>query len=878
MRRVTLQDGGLWRGVRQAVFVGAPRRAARVWIGLLLEALCWPVLAGAPPASITVVLDDNYPPYVFRDASGQLQGLLVDSWALWQRKTGIEARLLAMDWGKAQAVMAARQADLIDTLFKTPERERLYLFSRPYADLDVVIAHDREIGGVGTPHTLRGFAVGVKDGDACISYLKARGVDQLRPYPSYQALIEAAGRDELKVFCIDRAPASHLLYEAGLNSRFRFSPPLYTGQFHRAVHRDSADLLVRVERGFEAFQPEERKEIERKWLGDEIDPPWRAYARHVVTGLWIAVGAMLLLVLWNLSLRRTVAARTADLVASERRYHSVFEMANDAILILAGPAVIDCNEKAVALYGLPREGLVGAHFDALAPSGQPTGQDSVLEAARRCEQALDGRPQNFVWQLRRGDGALVDTEATLSRFDTPNRPLLQVMLRDLTEARRAEAEITRLAYFDPLTQLPNRQQLYNRLAQALVEAGRHGTLGGVLLFDLDQFRTLNDTRGHREGDRLLAEVARRLADGVGREGFLARPGGDEFVVVMENLGHDPGTAATRVEALGQRLLASVAQPFHWPEFDHQCTASAGATLFRGFDESADELLKRADAAMYRAKHAGRSLFCFYDPAVQAALEARAALESELRQALPQDQLELHYQAQVDVGGRVVGAEALLRWRHPQRGLVEPGHFIAFAEESGLIVPIGHWVIETACARLAAWALRPETRDLYLSVNVSVRQFRQPDFVDQLRGVLAREAIAPGRLKLELTESLVLDNTAEAIDKMHAIRELGVGFAMDDFGTGYSSLSYLKRLPFDQLKIDQSFVRDLASDSNDAVIVRTIIGMADNLGLAVIAEGVETEAQRQFLLSHGCTGFQGYLFDRPRPAAEFEADLTGPARA
>jgi len=260
--------------------------------------------------------------------------------------------------------------------------------------------------------------------------------------------------------------------------------------------------------------------------------------------------------------------------------------------------------------------------------------------------------------------------------------------------------------------------------------------------------------------------------------------------------------------------------------------------------------------------------------VQAALEARAQLESELRQALPQGQFELHYQAQVDAAGRVVGAEALLRWRHPTRGLVTPARFIPFAEDSGLIVPIGYWVVETACAHLAAWAERPETRDLYLSVNVSARQFRQPDFVSQLKDLLERSRIDPRRLKLELTESLVVDNSAEAIAKMNAVKALGVGFAMDDFGTGYSSLAYLKRLPLDQLKIDQSFVRDLATNPSDAVIVQTIIGMALNLGLDVVAEGVETEEQRDFLLRHGCTGFQGFLFGRPVPVAEFEASLGG----
>jgi diguanylate cyclase (GGDEF)-like protein/PAS domain S-box-containing protein len=826
----------------------------------------------ALPERITVVLDDNYPPYSFRDASGQLQGILKDSWELWQQKTGVAVDLRAMDWAEARAVMAAGQADVIDTLFRTPEREGIYDFSAPYADLDVVIAFDGDLGGIRDAGSLRGFAVGVKAGDACIEYLRGQGVDQLRPYPSYQEMVRAAARTELKVFCIDKPPASYLLYQAGLERRFRFTEALFKGQFHRAVKEGDAATLALVERGFGRFRPDEIEAIRERWLGSAVEAPWRDYGRYLMQGLWIGGLAVLLLGLWNLALRRTVAARTAALAEGEQRYRSLFELANDAILIMDGMRAIDCNDRALRLYGCRREDLIGRQPVDFAPAEQPDGEGSATASSRLVKLALAGEPQILPWVARRADGGLVDVEVSLSRFGPPGQPLLQAVVRDLSEHKRAQAEITRLSYYDPLTQLPNRQHLYDRLGHALADSRRHGGLGAVLLFDLDHFRTLIDTRGPREGDRLLAEVARRLALNAGPDGYLARSGGDEFVVVLEDLGGDAGYAATLAESVGRRLLSAIAEPYLMPGHQHECTASAGVTLFRGFDETADELLKRADAAMYRAKTAGRNLLSFYDPAVQAALEARAQLESELRLALPQGQFELHYQPQVDAAGRVVGAEALLRWHHPQRGLVAPGQFIPFAEESGLIVPIGYWVLETACARLAAWADRPGAGHVYLSVNVSARQFRQPDFVSQLKGLLERSRIDPGRLKLELTESLVVDNSAEAIAKMNAVKSLGVGFAMDDFGTGYSSLAYLKSLPLDQLKIDQSFVRDLATDPSDAVIVQTIIGMALNLGLDVVAEGVETVEQRAFLLQHGCTGFQGYLFGRPVPAGEFEAGL------
>ena len=848
------------------------RRLPLFCLALLLWVVM-PARAEVPlPDHITVVLDDNYPPYSFRDDAGELQGLLKDSWALWQKKTGVAVRLQAMDWGRAREVMAAGGADVIDTMFRTPERDQHYDFSAPYADLDVVIVFDGSLGGLGDPRSLRGFAIGVKAGDACIEYLRGQGVDQFRPYPSYQAMVQAASRGELKVFCMDKPPASYLLYQAGLEERFRLSPRLYAGQFHRAVKKGDQALLALVEQGFRRFRPEEAKAIQDHWLGREIDAPWRGYVRYVVKGLWLVGAGLVLLMVWNVALHRQVAARTAEVAASEQRYRNLFEMANDAIVIMDGPHAVDCNEKALRLFGCGRELIIGGTPADFAPAEQPDGKGSRQKAARLVASAQAGQPQVFPWQIRRPDGAEVEVEVSLSRFDTSGKPLLQAVVRDLTEHKRAEAEIAHLANFDPLTHLPNRRQLYERLDQALAESRRHGGLGAVMLFDLDQFRTLNDTRGPLEGDRLLAEVAHRLALNLGPEAFLARSGGDEFVVVLEGLGGDAGQAASQAEALGHRLLGDIAEPYAIAGRDHQCTASLGVTLFRGFDETPDELLKRADAAMYRAKTAGRNTLRFYDPAVQAALEARAQLESELRQALPLGQLELYYQPQVDAGRRIIGAEALLRWRHPERGLVPPARFIPFAEESGLIVPIGYWVIETACARLAEWARLASAREFYLSVNVSARQFRQPDFVSQLRGLLDAYRIDAARLKLELTETMVLDNAAEVIERMNAIKALGVGFSMDDFGTGYSSLSYLKRLPLDQLKIDQSFVRDIAQDPNDAVIVQTIIGMARNLGLNVVAEGVETEQQWGFLIEHGCTGFQGYLFGRPLPAAEFEAAL------
>jgi diguanylate cyclase (GGDEF)-like protein/PAS domain S-box-containing protein len=445
-----------------------------------------------------------------------------------------------------------------------------------------------------------------------------------------------------------------------------------------------------------------------------------------------------------------------------------------------------------------------------------------------------------------------------------------VILDDFTERKAAEAQIRYLAFYDPLTRLPNRRLMLDRLAHALATSERSRRSGALIFIDLDNFKALNDTRGHAIGDQLLVEISIRLQGSVRQGDTVARLGGDEFLVMLEDLDNG-GFAAAQAEAVAVKILAALSQPYLLEVavegglrsvVAHHCTSSMGISLYCGHQERADELIKRADLAMYQAKAAGRNTLRFFDPAMQAAVMARAALEADLRLGLQEKQFVVHYQAQVDGTACLTGAEALVRWQHPQRGLVAPLDFIPLAESTGLILPLGRWVLETACAQLVAWASNPATAQLTLAVNVSARQFHHPDFVDQVLAILAGSGADPQKLKLELTETLLLDDLDDTIGKIHVLKEQGLGFALDDFGTGYSSMAYLKRLPLDQLKIDRSFVRDVLSDPSDAAIARTIVALGQSLGLAVIAEGVESEAQRDFLASIGCYAYQGYLFGRP----------------
>ncbi len=452
---------------------------------------------------------------------------------------------------------------------------------------------------------------------------------------------------------------------------------------------------------------------------------------------------------------------------------------------------------------------------------------------------------------------------------------LTIIGRDITNQTKAQEQIERLASFDSLTQLPNRRLLLERLHKALASSRSNKQYSTLLLIDLDNFKTLNDTLGHDVGDQLLQQVAHRLSASVGAADTLARLGGDEFVVMLEHLGENRSDAAVRAQAMAEKILAVFCPPYHIGSYACQSSPSIGIVLFSGDQqETVEELLKQADIAMYQAKADGRNVLRFFDAQMQEVVAARAALESDLRIALEQDQFTLYYQPQVDDAGHIVGAEALLRLQHPTRGVVAPGDFISLAEDCGLILPIGSWVMNTACAQLAAWATQPETAHLTLAINVSAHQFCRTDFVDLLLAALERTGADPNLLKIEPTESLLLGDMEGTIKKMTVLRGKGVRFALDDFGTGYSSLTYLKKLPLDQLKIDQSFVHELPTDPNACAIARTIIALGHILGLGIIAEGVETEAQREFLATNGCHLYQGHLFSRAVPVEEFLALVKG----
>ena len=557
-------------------------------------------------------------------------------------------------------------------------------------------------------------------------------------------------------------------------------------------------------------------------------------------------------------------------VAKEFRLAAViFESQEGMFVTDANSVIVRVNKAFTIITGYTAEEVIGQKPKILR-SGR---QDKAFYSSMWRSIFKTGAWEGEIWN-RRKNGQVYPEHLTITAVKDSDGIVSNyvAMLTDISNSKAASNEIQSLAFYDPLTSLPNRRLLTDRLKQASVGCTRRDETGAVLLLDLDHFKTLNDTLGHDVGDLLLQQVAQRISHCINDGDTAARIGGDEFLVLLEDLSGQALEAASQTEVIAQKILYSLNQPYHLDGHEYQASASIGATLFNDNQETIDAILKQADIAMYQAKTDGRNAIRFYDPGMQEAITARVGMEKDLRKAIENGDFQLHYQIQLSSAGQTLGAEVLIRWMHPQRGIISPLNFIPLAEETGLMLPIGQWVLATTCAQLKIWQQNPLTCDLVLAVNVSAVQFHQDDFVEHILTTVADYDINPTRLKLELTESILIKNMSSIVSKMQALSKIGIRFSLDDFGTGYSSLQYLKKLPIHQLKIDQSFVRDLITDVSDQAIVRTIITMAHSLDIDVIAEGVETEEQRQYLLDSGCTDYQGYLFSKPLPIEAFEALL------
>ncbi|MEI7844024.1 MAG: EAL domain-containing protein [Gallionellaceae bacterium] len=559
---------------------------------------------------------------------------------------------------------------------------------------------------------------------------------------------------------------------------------------------------------------------------------------------------------------------------SDARFKSLFEAMSEGMAfhriiyddqgIAKDYLILDVNPAFEAQTGLQKSMVVGKLASEAYQTDEPPFLDIYAEVARTYQ------PKKFEKYF-----APLDKHFQINVF-SPSKDHFATVFHDITELKKNEETIFDMAFFDPLTHLPNLKLLIERLQQSLLSSVKQPRFCAILLINLDDFKSLNDSKGRDVGDLLLIEITDHLRSSVHATDTIARIGGDEFVVLLDTL--DLGTEAAEIQSrmVAERILAKINQPLDLRGHAYHCSASVGITIFNSQRFTPQELLKHADVAMHQAKRSGRNTISFFDPAAEIELESRIQLESWMHKAL-EDQYRLYYQIQVDGDGVATGAEALIRWQHPKKGMISPAEFIPLAEETGLILPIGKWVLETACNQLKAWQNDPRYQHLLLAVNVSAKQFQQPDFAEQVLAVIERTGADPHKLKLELTESILVAHVEDIISKMLVLKSKGIKFSLDDFGTGFSSLSILKRLPLNQLKIDQSFVHHLLSDPNDAAIVRTVIALGQSFGLEVIAEGVETEEQRNSLAVYGCQHYQGYLYSKPLPLADFEALLLQPLK-
>ena len=557
------------------------------------------------------------------------------------------------------------------------------------------------------------------------------------------------------------------------------------------------------------------------------------------------------------------------LLEREKRFRELFEqLPNIAVQgYTSDRTIIYWNEASQRLYGYTQQDALGKKLeDLIIPE---TMHDAVKLAINNLVEKNIPIPSEEVELCHKNGSLLPVLSSHLKLHNIRGEAELYCIDIDLSKNKKAQARIEQLAYYDELTKLPNRRLFLDRINQELIAEKRHQTFGAVLYLDLDNFKTLNDALGHIVGDALLCQVGHRMINALREEDTVARIGGDEFVVLLKELGEDLNTAANKAQQIAEKIQTTLCQPYKLERHDHVITPSIGITVFPANKETTPEvILKHADSAMYRAKKNGRNCFSFYHSSMQLIADQRLAMEKDLRHAISHNEFQLYFQTQVNTAGLIIGAEALLRWNHPEKGMILPAEFIALAEETGLIIAIGEWVVKTACEHLKTWRQLGLANDFQLAINVSLKQFHLKDFVEKTVNIINTSGIAANQLSFELTESIMIDNFETTISKMQALKDIGVNFAIDDFGTGYSSLAYLKRLPITQLKIDQTFIHDIKKDRNDEAIVETIISMANLLGLQAIAEGVENEQQRDFLSAKGCSMYQGYCFSRPVPEDVF----------
>ena len=836
-------------------------------VGLLLCCVGGiPASAWAQPLEVRVGVYQNEPK-VLTGPDGQPSGILGDLLVAIAKQENWKLIPVVCEWQECLEALRKGELDLMPDVAYTAQRSTLFDFHKVPSLLSWSQIYKPTGISINSALDLQGKRIAVLEGSVQMTYLRDMldGFNVRAEFVPVHTLKE--GFELAKAKRVDAVAANRFYgdLQAPL-FKLESTPILFqpTQLFYATGKGRNPDLLHAIDARLVEWGADPQSEyfkIVRRWLVGTapIEIP-----RYVVGGLVALALSLLVAVMVGLWLRREVGHKTQRLKASEDRLSAILNGV-DAYIYIKDPELRYqyANRKVCDLFGVPLEQVVGntdaAFFDANTVAKLQRNDLRVLEHGERVEEeetntSADGTEKHTYLSvklpLRHDDGSIY----ALCGIST-----------DITKHKQAEAAIHQLAFYDPLTLLPNRRLLMERMQQAMLSNTRDKQCGALLFIDVDNFKDLNDTLGHHVGDELLRHMAQRLATCTRAQDTLARQGGDEFVVLLEGLSSTMMDAVQQARHVAQKILARLNEPYTLQGHYYATTVSIGVAMFSANGTKQEDLLKQADLAMYQAKTGGRNMVRFFDPHMQAMVLDRIEMEFDLRQGLADGQFVLYYQPQMESDGSQYGVEALVRWQHPVQGLVQPGAFIGVAESSGLILPLGDWILNAACKQLVTWSQTSDKAHWLIAVNVSAKQFRQPDFVQSVQRALQTSGANPARLELELTESQLVDDVEGVIAKMKALKALGLRLSLDDFGTGYSSLSMLKQLPLDMLKIDQSFVRDLLDDRQDASIVRAIVALGASLELEVIAEGVETAAHRDALLALGCKRFQGYFFGRPAPA-------------
>lgn len=866
-----------------AMFTRHFSRRVMTWLCILVySAMLFASLPvrNARAEAITVISDDNYPPYLFKDANGNTVGIVADFWKLWEQKTGVKVTLVSTAWEQAQQQLLSGHADVIEMIFRDAEREHRYAFTPAYATVPVGIYAHESLTGLASPEALSGFTVGVQKGDGCIFKLKEAGVKSFRLYNNYEEIIQATLSGQVKIVCMDDYPAHYYLYRMNADGQILRAFTLYQGQFHRAVRKGDVHTLSLLERGATAISQAEMSSLEAKWKGRSLQRD--VYSRQVIwiLALLLVVGLTLLLLI--VMLRVAVKRKTAEIQSKREELELERLRLTDIIdATRAGTwewsvetGQLQFNQRWAEILGYRLEELMPHNLETAKRLTHPDDwQTSMTLVARHlqgeiefyeCDIRMKHKAGHWVW--------IVDRGRLISRTPSGEPAMMRGTHIDITDKKQAEAAIWRQANYDSLTELPNRHYFHHQMKEAVTAAATTQQRLTLLLLDLDRFKEVNDSLGHRRGDELLMEVGQRIRQCVTLPATVARLGGDEFAIIV------PEGLHTDLQGLGNQLMQEISKAYILGGERVFVTVSIGISQYPEDALHAEEMIQHADQAMYDAKSRGRNSLRFFSLAIREAMSQRVNLARDLRMALDNGELRDYYQPIVRLdNGKIVKAEALMRWQHPERGLISPALFIPVAEETGDIIAMGDWIFHQAAQHAIQW--QPLMGDDFaISVNKSpvqfVEQFNlQSDWVHALRAM----GVEGKRIVVEITEGLLLNPDPVVEERLLQFRDMGIQVAIDDFGTGYSSLSYLSKFDIDYLKIDQSFTRNLNAGNESYVLCEAIIVMAHKLGLKVIAEGVETALQRDLLMDIHCDYAQGFFYSPPVPADAFEQMLVQQSR-